>query len=346
LGNPPLEDRETVENALRTLLRIWPEWEAAMAGANTRGLMVVSAAIEKGIVLSACENLNGFESVLRRLKTGERSAYSELTFAARLAKAGFQPDLEPPLGGRFLDTRIPTEAGEVYCEVIAPETSDAICEVMKGASTLATRLREQNAGKRVEVLLSVDIDESISSKVVEAVRLHPDSNATWPLEAIALISKRVCGDNANVGPTIPAPEVAAIIGTAKCSIERGVRTMGIVRVPVTDARAKRLLYGESHHFSREQMNILVMDVTRIVSSLKVWTQLIEKCFQPEQNRRFGGVVLFSAGRTGEKMASFQQWKVVRNPYAYKPIPESLLQKILDPSSSRFPLQKFGALQGP
>ncbi|PYV62525.1 MAG: hypothetical protein DMG97_40240, partial [Acidobacteria bacterium] len=90
--------------------------------------------------------------------------------------------------------------------------------------------------------------------------------------------------------------------------------------------AKRLLYGESHHFSREQMNILVVDVTRIVSSLKIWSQLIEKCFQPEQNRRFGAVVLFSAGITGDKMAPFQQWKVVRNPYATKAIPESLLRK--------------------
>jgi len=326
LGNAPLEDRETVENALCALFRIWPEREAAIAGVNTRGLVLVSPAIENGIVLSACENLNGFENVLRRLKTGERSAYTELNFAARLVKAGFQPVLEPALGSGFLDTRIPMDAGDVYCEVIAPETSDAICEIRMAASALATTLKEQNAGRRVEVLLSVDIDETISSRVVEAVRLHPDSNETWPLETIALVSKRVYGDDANVGPTIPSPEAAAIVGTAQCSLNSGVRTAGIVRVPVTDTRAKRLLYGESHHFSREQMNILVVDVTRIVSSLKIWSQLIEKCFQPEQNRRFGAVVLFSAGITGDKMAPFQQWKVVRNPYATKAIPESLLRK--------------------
>ena len=169
--------------------------------------------------------------------------------------------------------------------------------------------------------------------MAEAVRLHPDSNEIWPLETIAFISKRVAGDDANVGPTIPSPEAAAIIGNARCSVDSGVRTAGIVRVPVTDTRAKRLLYGESPHFSRDEMNVLVMDVTSVVSSLKVWSQLIEKCFQPEQNRRFGAIVLFSAGITGEKMSALQEWKVVRNPYAYKPIPESLLEKILTPESS-------------
>jgi len=130
----------------------------------------------------------------------------------------------------------------------------------------------------------------------------------------------------------PSPDAAAIIGAAQCSIDNGVRTAGIVRVPVTDTRAKRLLYGESHHSSREEMNILVMDVTRVVSSLKVWSQLIERCLQPEQNQRFGAIVLFSAGISGERMAALQDWRAVWNPYAYKPIRESLLNKILVPNS--------------
>src|SRR5580765_1648870 len=72
-------------------------------------------------------------------------------------------------------------------------------------------------------------------------------------------------------------------------------------VPVTDTRAKRLLYGESHHFSRDEMNVLVVDVTKIVTSLNAWSHLIARCFQPEQNRRFGAVVLFKSGMTGEKL---------------------------------------------
>ena len=39
--------------------------------------------------------------------------------------------------------------------------------------------------QRVGSGLLGNYDESISSRVVEAVRLHPDSNETWPLETIA-----------------------------------------------------------------------------------------------------------------------------------------------------------------
>jgi hypothetical protein len=131
-----------------------------------------------------------------------------------------------------------------------------------------------------------------------SVRVHPVSDEIWPLDSIALISTRIAGDDPNVGPTIPSPEAAAIIGAAQGSVQDGVRTAGIVRVPVMDARAKKLLYGESHHFSRDHMNILVMDVSRVVSNLQAWVKLIERCLQPKQNRRFGAVVFFFAGFTG------------------------------------------------
>jgi hypothetical protein len=331
LGNAPVQDRPTAESALSALLRIWPEWEASLTP-NVRGLVLISPAIENGLILSACENLDGFPNVLRRLKNGERVAHSELTFAARMVKAGYRPTLEPPLGTGLLDTRIPMAEGQVYCEVIAPETRDVIQEVRTAASALATILRDENKGRRVEVLLAVDIDQNVSAKVAEAVKIHPDSNEAWAIGEIAVASKRLAGDDANVGPTIPAPEAAAIIGAAQCSVDRGMRSAGIVRVPVTDTRAKRLLYGESHHFSRGEMNLLVMDVTKVVSGLKAWRHLIERCFQPGQNRRFGAVALFFSGITGEKMSAMQNWEVVKNPYAYKPIPESLLQKILAPGS--------------
>ena len=324
-GNAPAGERQIIENALSDLLRVWPEREADLRAANVRGLILIAPAIETGLILSTCEKLDGFGNVLRRLKTGERSAHSELTFAARMVNAGFTPVLEPPLGDGVLDACILTEEGKVYCEVIAPEVSATIEELRNAASHLATILRDQNRGSRVEVLLSGDIDEQIAIQVAEAVRNHPNSNEPWMMEGTALISKRIAGDDTNVGPTLPSPEAAALIGVAQAALEAGIRTAGIVRVQVTDTRAKRLLYAESHHFSRDEMNVLVMDVTRIVSSLNAWERLIVRCFQPQQNRRFGAVVLFKSGVTGEKLQSLQEWRVTPNPYADRPIPQRLLQ---------------------
>lgn len=329
LGQMPAQNPETVEEALSVLFRLWPERAQEIATGTHRGLMTISPAIDDGLMLHMCERLNGFEKVLRRLRAGERSAYSELILASRLVSAGLEPTLEPPLGSGNLDTRVTMREGDVWFEVIAPETSDAILEMRVSADKLATTLLEQNAGRRIEVLLSVDISEEVTSRVADAIRLHPDSDDTWSLDMVALVSKFVAGDKANVGPTIAQPHgsSAAIIGVAKSSITAGIRTCGIVRVPVTDNRAKRLLYAESHHFSREEMNILVMDLTKVPGKSKGWAPIIERCLQPGQNRRFGAVVLFSTGLALDTMAGLQEWRVVRNPYAYKPVPESLLQQI-------------------
>ena len=90
LGNPPPGERDNIEKSLSTLFRLCPEKVEALAQTPMRGLLLVSPAIHTGDVLSACESLNGFEKVVGRLKSGERAAYSELIFAARLVKAGHE----------------------------------------------------------------------------------------------------------------------------------------------------------------------------------------------------------------------------------------------------------------
>jgi hypothetical protein len=195
------------------------------------------------------------------------------------------------------------------------------------ASALALMLRDETIGRRVEVLLTVDINETVAEKVAKSVREHSESDQPWEIEVLAIVSKRLTGDDANVGPTIQVGESIAVIGAAQTLLRDGLRTAGIARVPVTDARAKRLLYAESHHFSECEMNILVMDMTKVVAGVKAWRPLIERCLQPDQNRRFGAVVLFSSGFTGEKMSPVQNWMAIRNQHAYKPVPNELLQTI-------------------
>lgn len=45
--------------------------------------------IDDGLTLAACQNLDGFEGVLNRIKKGEQSALSELRFAAALVDLGY-----------------------------------------------------------------------------------------------------------------------------------------------------------------------------------------------------------------------------------------------------------------
>jgi hypothetical protein len=89
--------------------------------------------------------------------------------------------------------------------------------------------------------------------------------------------------------------------------------------------------GETHHFSRDEMNILVMDVSKIVSNFDAWCEMIERGLQPNLNRRFGAVAVFTWGRIGEKMSTYDKWRIIVNPHAYRPVPKAVLDKIINVS---------------
>jgi hypothetical protein len=298
-----------------------------MTSTGTRGLVVVAPAIDLGLKLAACERLAGFDSVLRRAKEGERSALSELTFAAQLVTAGFNPVLEPILNGKVLDTCVSVRGEVVYCEVIAPETSAAMQEARRSLNDLAIMIAKSNRGKRVEVLLKTDITPEIIASVVMAVEHLPMSGEIVEVGGVALASVRSTTESSDIGPTIPGPEGIAVLGFSKGIEDVDIRSVVVVRLPIGDERAKRLLYGESHHFSSEHMNILVMDVTRVPGGIEDWEKLIGRCLQPSQNRRLGAVVLFSEGLLGIDLAIERMWRIIQNPYAYRPIPAEMLDVI-------------------
>jgi hypothetical protein len=98
---------------------------------------------------------------------------------------------------------------------------------------------------------------------------------------------------------------------------------------MTDERAKRLLYAESHHFSPDHINVLVINATSVPGGIKTWTPLIRCALQPTQNRRFSAIILFSVGIGGEKMGTLETWTAITNSHAYCPIPEKFLQRVVN-----------------
>ena len=69
-------------------------------------------------------------------------------------------------------------------------------------------------------------------------------------------------------------------------------TSANVQHSMSDARAARLLEAEAKHFSKEEANLVVMDITRMPNGIKAFAPLVQRRFQPGLNRRFGAVALF------------------------------------------------------
>ncbi len=102
-------------------------------------------------------------------------------------------------------------------------------------------------------------------------------------------------------------------------------TTATVRLPITDERAHRLLSRELSHFSPTERNILAICTTEVPGGMKWWWPLVLRWFQPRRNRRVGGIVLYDgAAILNPQYAIREGWRVIENPYAYKPVPRSLL----------------------
>lgn len=82
------------------------------------------------------------------------------------------------------------------------------------------------------------------------------------------------------------------------------------------------MQAETHHFSADHSNVLVIDITRVPGGMR-WGSLIQRRLQPNQNRRFGAVILVRRW-IGESNLVEEEWRVVRNPHAYQPVPEDFL----------------------
>jgi len=292
-----------------------------------RGPGIILPAIVLGRDLRACEDLPGFERLLPRIQRGDRSAFSELRFAAALTRLNLRPEIEPQLGSTVLDTAVDYEGTQVYCEVIAPERADAITSIQPAIQALAETIRDRVTGSVLEVLLDTDIGPETSAAVLDVL---PRVSGPDPVEfeGLGTFVRRPASIPLQLGPTIFAPRGGRpVLGAAAGGIDGSVVSAGIVRVPVQDARARRLLAAELHHFSRDAHNLLAIDMTDVTANSQAWASLIQRSFQPKQNKRIGGVIFFWQALVGPPVEVRQWWTVLPNEHANRPIAAELLAMI-------------------
>ncbi len=330
LGVRPETGPEAGWNALGTLECLWPEYLDKVLAEGARGVGVMAPVVDRGLALAACCQLVGFNSVLSRMQQGNTAALSEAQFAAALVKAGYHPVLEPWLRGKRLDTVVFVHGQRVYVEVVCPELSDVMRQAYASMQTLAERLVNETVGTRVGVRILAEPDREVLDSVLSFVAAATPSltKVVHQLGDMALVQYEVASPN--LSPFQPAPLSPGVPTLFVESVRKqsGVVTRVHVDLPMSDERAERLVHTEARHFSRDQTNLLAMDVTKVPGGIRTWTPLIERRFQPTRNRRIGAVALFSSGLSVHRGALLRRWTVLCNPHALNPVPQSLLSDIV------------------
>lgn len=319
LGGSLGRDANEVARALAAVKHLWPEEVARLVAAPSRGLAVVAAAVELGLLLESCESVAGFPDVLRRVARRERSAYSELVLAAALRRLGHAPQFAAPIDGRLLDAACDIDGTVVYFEVVAPERSDASAEDQRRVHELTAEVQRSLSKCRVEIEIRGGLEPASIHTIVATIKAAPPSE--WTLvDDVARIRRIDAGQT--LAPTFDGEGAQIVFGEEHAV--QGDSISVVARWEASDVRAKRVFNEEYHQFSRSTANVLVVNVCAVSDCMKLWPGEMARLLQPTRNRRVGAVVFFDQGSLGPPEAIRRRWRILVNPHAHFSVPEQLL----------------------
>jgi len=335
-GRPPAVSNDIGWEALGVVERLCPEYLDRILSKGSKDVHAMAGVVDLGITLLACEDLVSFDGILRRMKQSEKAAFSEAFFAAELVKTGYVPAFEPRLEGKRLDALVDVQGKQVYVEIITPEQSESMKRAYIGMNDLATRLIKQNPGVIIDVYLLVEPAPDVLDTILNLVKNidYSQYNTTLETPDIAFLRYVPSQLQAQPSPFDPLPNrLGPVLLASMVGMKNRITSRATIRFPFSDERAERLINDKVSQFSRQEMNLLVIDVSNIPDGIRQWVALIKRRLQPKINRRFGAVVLFFR-YFQIKDANFKtRWSVLRNPYAYRPLPESLLNDIMSLNDS-------------
>ena len=332
LGMPLPVPSESAWEALGSVEQLWPERLGDVLTRGQKGNFVMAHLVDDGLTLAACENLDGFEGVLRRIKIGEQAALSEMRFAAALVHLGYEPVLDTEHRGKRPDALIIADNKEIFIDVITPEMSEDAKQAGVIASTLAQKLLEkqvnQTTSSRLEVyILSPDLhhlaDEIAHFLDIPGLSL---SETIHTIPDIALVKYSEQDAFHNVGPTIFVDTQVPVIAVARAMFKDSKVNSVTVRLPFTDDRLELLMGHKREQFSKSEINLWVIDVQG-VPGLKRWLPLAHRRLQPTLNRRFSGIVLYHRYLDITTGAFIRSCQIVEHPSPYQKLPASLLNDL-------------------
>lgn len=323
LGAPPQIGPDETKKALGALLRWYPSEYEKLGRDNVRAPFMIEPAIRTGLALLACETLDGFNGIARRLERGDRGARFELLLAAGLVSLGYRPELEPVAGrdgeGRRNDAAITVQGTRVYFEAIRAEWSAASME----AKAVAREISNKILGAMEDGSIVIRLAEPPTKLEVDAIC---EAAVSAPIDTDFKIGEALyVRKNGVLSGERPhdLPEIGAVHGEVAFNGKRQVS----LEFPAIDVRLPALMGRKAVQLNRDNINIVVIDVSNIPGRLENLAPQVVGRFQPSLNRRFGAVVLVRRSFPVERSVTVTEWHVIPNPHATAPVPADFLKQI-------------------
>jgi hypothetical protein len=320
--------------AEQILGRDWIETSRLHSGIQVRGTSPTLRVVTMGHMLASLDGVRGREDLIEKLRKGDISAFAELA-ALHLLRAAVPTatlELEPvvDVGGheRKPDFRV-QQADDpwTYVEVTRPNTSHAQRDIEAIMQRLTSMLKPIKKPFGLEIFLNrAPTEEELAQleKRVSAFCLLDDIQS----EDIPNLGKlflnqhppgQVVLDDHGEEPVPRLGRIDTISGP-----DEPHRHIA-VRLAFADERAVDVLEAEAKQLPKGAPGFIMIQTSRTHGAFKVWEPLIRRRFQPTINTRVSAVCLFapSQTQTPEGAAPLTQVKLLINPHARNPLPDSI-----------------------
>ncbi len=333
LGSSLPVPAEKAWEALGALEQLWPEYLGEVLTRGQRGDFVMVHVIDDGLTLLVCQNLDGFESVLHRIRDNEQGALAEARFASALVKVGYHPVLDTPhRNGKHPDALILSDNQEVFIDVISPERSNQMKHLDAMGNYLVHHFLEKLpasfTNKRLEIFALAPDLMSIREHVDRFLD-QPGNLVTekpYEIPGIAFIKFHEGNAQVDIGQLIQVePEPVLVMGFFSTN-QTGNSVL--LRFSSADERLQRMLNDKSHQFSKEEANLFVIDLSLITYGFKNWPDLVRRRLQAERNRRFSGVLLLHRYLDNATRSFVLNSHLEEHSNPYKKLPASLLNDLM------------------
>jgi len=326
---------QTVEQALGS-----DYLEFRLAHGGSTGSIPTYGIVDLGQQLAALNKCKNSSSLLSKLRSGELSAFAELTAMHILDDAFAQFEYEPEVRVkeriRKPDFRLKSNDSEwLYVEVARADISEmqthmaslrepffALIEIMKEFA-LEVYLTREPTDTELKDLVS----HARKLCLGEAAQIEKISDVGYiKIEHVVPLPPTI------IPTTFPDEPIRPMLG--KASIKGGgpepVRLVS-VRIAYSDERAEEFLRGEAKQLPTDAPGLIMFDVTRAPSGPKTWTPLLRRRLQPNINTRVSGICMFHAGHEPPEGAIIHRSTLLKNPHSHLELPDWI-----DSAIARYP----------
>jgi hypothetical protein len=307
-----------ISAGLTAVKRLWPEKLAETVDRGGRGTWAAAVLVDAGLMLLACESAQSFTFVLRRLRLGQRAAYSEVVVGASIVRLGSAVKFEAGPGEP--DLRSTMDDVEIAFEVYAPDRSQNSADQRALVNALQRTISTAVTRCRVEIAI-IDTFSALDIKdLVETIRGAPSSAWTF------------VGNWARVRRIDEGQGLAAVFDGDGAQVEiagdsdvKGGGTSTVIRWEESDNRAERSLENKRAQVREGAVSIVAMDVCA-VGGVAQWPEVISRLRGVDYSK-IAAVVFFDQGVVGPPEAVRRRWRVVENPHSVLKLPARLLSHL-------------------